>query len=272
MDTRAIIRALFIVGLFVIGWSGLALAGEVCDKFPTAPGARVITVSTADQLAEAVGDPENLNAGDSTAFPTATPGDFICITANLTILGGTGAGTDDVGTAINITIPNITIYGAIVDSTTGARATLTAGTGLTGAIFEVGATGAQMALMPAIYLAPPYNATGNPSSVAITDPIFDCAGVSATAITILPGANYTVIELNTIGGLTGACTTAGVLVRADRDTNNDQARDDTDSDGVLEDTVGTRIRANTFDAQVGASGPAILLEENVVGVDDPNVG
>jgi hypothetical protein len=47
---------------------------------------------------------------------------------------------------------------------------------------------------------------------------------------------------------------------------NDQARDDTDGDGVLEDTVGTRIRANTFDAQAGASGPAIWLEENVVGV------
>jgi hypothetical protein len=114
--------------------------------------------------------------------------------------------------------------------------------------------------------------TRNPTNVVITDPIFNCAGISATAITVLPGANYTVIELNTIGGLTGACSTAGVLVQADRDTNNDQARDDTDGDGVLEDTVGTRIRANTFDAQVGASGPAILLEENVVGVGDPNAG
>jgi hypothetical protein len=147
---------------------------------------------------------------------------------------------------------------------------------LTAAIFEVGATGAQMALFPSSlgvdYRLAPFNATGNPTNVRITDPTFDCAGISATAITVLPGANNTVIELNTIGGLTGACSTAGVLVRADRDTNNDQARDDTDGDGVLEDTVGTRIRANTFDAQLAHSGPAIWLEENVVGVGDPNVG
>jgi hypothetical protein len=179
-------------------------------------------------------------------------------------------------TAINITIPNITIYGAIVNSTTGARATLTAGAGLTAAIFEVGATGAQMALFPSSlgvdYQLAPFNATGNPTNVRITDPTFDCAGISATAITVLPGANYTVIELNTIGGLTGACGTAGVLVRADRDTNGDQARDDTDGDGVLEDTKGVRIRANVFDARSGDSGPAIWLEENVVGVGDPNVG
>ncbi len=277
MNTRAIIRVLLIVGLCVIGWSGAALAGEVCDKFPTAPGAKVITVANADQLAEAVGDPEELAADDDTAYPTAQPGDYICIiTANILIVPSNTLTDTNLhpatNTAINITIRDITIYGAIVNSTTGARATLTAGAGLTAAIFEVGATGAQMASMPATYLAAPYFATGNPDSVAITDPIFDCAGNSATAITVLPGANNTVIELNTIGGLTGACATAGVLVRADRDTDNDQARDDTDSDGVLEDTTGTRIRANTFDARNGDSGPAILLEENVLGNPDPNVG
>jgi hypothetical protein len=255
MNTRAII---VLAVLLVFGWAGAALAGEICDKLPTAPGARVIAVSTVDQLGEAVGDPEAL-AADDPAFPTANPGDFVCITANLTV---TAAAVGAEG--INITIPNITIYGAIVNSTTGARATLTAGTGLTGAIFVVGATGAQTPPAP--------NGTRNPTNVVITDPIFDCAGISATAITVLPGANYTVIELNTIGGLTNACSTAGVLVRADRDINGDQARDDTDGDGVLEDTVGTRIRANVFDARFGASGPAILLEENVVGVDDPNVG
>jgi hypothetical protein len=255
MNTRAII---VLTVLLVFGWAGAALAGEVCDKLPTAPGARVIAVSTVDQLGEAVGDPEAL-AVNNPAFPTATPGDFVCITTNLTVTAA------DVGPeGINITIPNITIYGAIVNSTTGARATLTAGTGLTGAIFVVGATGAQTPPAP--------NGTRNPTNVVITDPTFDCAGISATAITVLPGANNTVIELNTIGGLTGACGTAGVLVQADRDTNNDQARDDTDGDGVLEDTVGTRIRANTFDARSGDSGPAIWLEENVVGVGDPNVG
>lgn len=268
MNTTAIIRALFIVGLFVVGWTGVALAGEVCDKFPTAPGARVIVVNSADQLAEAVGDPEELAADDDPEFATARPGDFVCIAASLTITTSDDATNTDLhpatNTAINITIPNITIYGAIVNSSTGDRATLTAGAGLTAAIFEVGATGTQTPPAP--------NGTRNPTSVAITDPTFDCAGNSATAITILPGANYTVIELNTIGGLTGACSAAGVLVRADRDTNNDQARDDTDGDGVLEDTVGTRIRANVFDAQSGDSGPAILLEENVVGVDDPNNG
>jgi hypothetical protein len=263
MNTRAII---VLTVLLVFGWAGAALAGEVCDKLPTAPGARVIAVSTVDQLGEAVGDPEAL-AADDPAFPTANPGDFVCITANLTV---TAAAVGAEG--INITIPNITIYGAIVNSTTGARARLTAGTGLTGAIFEVGATATQMAAMPAVYLAPPFNATGNPTNVRITDPIFDCAGISATAITVLPGANYTVIELNTIGGLSGRCSTAGVLVRADRDINGDQARDDTDGDGVLEDTKGVRIRANVFDARSGNSGPAIWLEENVVGVDDPNVG
>jgi hypothetical protein len=47
-----------------------------------------------------------------------------------------------------------------------------------------------MALDPrAVYLAPPFNATGNPTNVRITDPTFDCAGISATAITVLPGAN-----------------------------------------------------------------------------------
>jgi hypothetical protein len=255
MNTRAII---VLTVLLVFGWAGAALAGEVCDKLPTAPGARVIAVSTVDQLGEAVGDPEAL-AADDPAFPTANPGDFVCITANLTV---TAAAVGAEG--INITIPNITIYGAIVNSTTGARARLTAGTGLTGAIFVVGATGAQTPPAP--------NGTRNPTNVVITDPIFDCAGISATAITVLPGANYTVIELNTIGGLSGRCITAGVLVRADRDTDNDQARDDTDGDGVLEDTKGVRIRANVFDARSGNSGPAIWLEENVVGVDDPNVG
>jgi hypothetical protein len=257
MNTRAII---VLTVLLVFGWAGAALAGEVCDKLPTAPGARVIAVSTVDQLGEAVGDPEAL-AVNNPAFPTATPGDFVCITTNLTVTAA------DVGPeGINITIPNITIYGAIVNSTTGARATLTAGTGLTGAIFVVGATGAQTPPAP--------NGTRNPTNVVITDPIFDCAGISATAITVLPGANYTVIELNTIGGLTGACSTAGVLVLADRDTSSppDQARDDTDGDGVLEDTKGVRIRANVFDAQSGDSGPAIWLTENVVGVPDPNVG
>jgi hypothetical protein len=273
MNTRAII---VLTVLLVFGWAGAALAGEVCDKLPTAPGARLIVVDSADQLAEAVGDPEELAADDDAVFATAQPGDFVCIAANLPITtSNTFTNTDlhpATNTAINITIPNITIYGAIVNSTTGARATLTAGTGLTTAIFQVGATAAQMAAMPAVYLAPPFSATGNPNSVAITDPIFDCAGNSGTAIDVLPGANNTVIELNTIGGLTGACSTAGVLVRADRDTNGDQARDDTDGDGVLEDTKGVRIRANVFDARAGDSGPAIWLEENVVGVGDPNVG
>ena len=281
MHTRAII-VLTVTVLLVVGWAGAALAGEICDKLPTTPGARVIIVNSADQLAEAVGDPEELAADDDAAFATAQPGDFICIAANLTITtSGTLTNTDlhpVTNTAINITIPNITIYGGIVNSTTGARATLTAGAGLTAAIFEVGATGAQMALFPSSagvdYRLAPFNATGNPNNVAITDPTFDCAGISATAITVLPGANYTVIEDNLIGGLTGECSTAGVLVLADRDTSSppDQARDDTDGDGVLEDTVGTRIRANVFDAQNGASGPAILLTENVVGVPDPNVG
>jgi hypothetical protein len=227
MNSRAII---VLTVLLVFGWAGAALAGEVCDKLPTAPGARVIAVSTVDQLGEAVGDPEAL-APDNPAFPTANPGDFVCITDNLTV---TAAAVGAEG--INITIPNITIYGAIVNSTTGARARLTAGTGLTGAIFVVGATAAQMQ-NAAVYWR---NPDGQPTNVVITDPIFDCAGISATAITVLPGANYTVIELNTIGGLTGACSTAGVLVLADRDTSSppDQARDDTDGDGVLEDTKG----------------------------------
>jgi hypothetical protein len=215
MNTRAII---VLAVLLVFGWAGAALAGEICDKVPTAPGARVIVVNSADQLAEAVGDPEELAADDDAAFATAQPGDFVCIAADLTIISSGLSQNTDAGPAINITIPNITIYGAIVDSTTGARARLTAGTGLTAAIFEVGATATQMAAMPAVYLAPPFNATGNPTNVRITDPTFDCAGISATAITVLPGANYTVIELNTIGGLSGACSTAGVLVRADRDT------------------------------------------------------
>jgi hypothetical protein len=284
MNTRAII---VLTVLLVFGWAGAALAGEICDKLPTAPGARLIVVNSPDQLAEAVGDPEELAVDDDPEFATAHPGDFVCIAANLLVGVSTTFSNPDLhqspsasifNTAINITIPNITIYGGIIDSTTTppTRATLTAGAGLTAAIFEVGATGVQMALFPSSlgvdYRLAPFNATGNPTNVRITDPTFDCAGISATAITVLPGANKTVIELNTIGGLTGACSTAGVLVRADRDTNNDQARDDTDGDGVLEDTVGTRIRANTFDAQAGASGPAIWLEENVVGVGDPNVG
>jgi len=284
MNTRAII---VLTVLLVFGWAGAALAGEICDKLPTAPGARLIVVNSPDQLAEAVGDPEELAVDDDPEFATAHPGDFVCIAANLLV--GVSTNFGDTGlhqspsasifnTAINITIPNITIYGGIIDSTTTppTRATLTAGAGLTAAIFEVGATGAQMALFPSSlgvdYRLAPFNATGNPTNVRITDPTFDCAGISATAITVLPGANKTVIELNTIGGLSGRCITAGVLVRADRDIDGDQARDDTDGDGVLEDTVGTRIRANTFDAQAGASGPAIWLEENVVGVDDPNVG
>jgi hypothetical protein len=77
MNTRAII---VLTVLLVFGWAGAALAGEICDKLPTAPGARVIAVSTVDQLAEAVGDPEAL-AADDPAFPTANPGDFVCITA-----------------------------------------------------------------------------------------------------------------------------------------------------------------------------------------------
>jgi hypothetical protein len=128
------------------------------------------------------------------------------------------------------------------------------------------------------YRLAPFNATGNPNSVAITDPIFDCAGNSGTAIDVLPGANNTVIELNIIGGLTGPCAVAGVLVEADNNSGlgglpgpGGQARFDADGDG-LEDTTGTRIRANVFIAANGASGPAIFLEENVLGNPDPNVG
>jgi hypothetical protein len=280
MNTRAII---VLTVLLVFGWAGAALAGEICDKVPTAPGARVIVVNSADQLAEAVGDPEELAADDDPEFATAQPGDFVCIAADLTITtSNTLADTNlhpVTNTAINITIPNITIYGAIVNSTTGARATLTAGAGASlTAIFQVGATATQMAAMPAVYLAPPFNATGNPNSVAITDPIFDCAGNSGTAIDVLPGANNTVIELNIIGGLTGPCAVAGVLVEADNNSGlgglpgpGGQARFDADGDG-LEDTTGTRIRANVFIAANGASGPAIFLEENVLGNPDPNVG
>jgi hypothetical protein len=82
MNTRAII---VLTVLLVFGWAGAALAGEVCDKLPTAPGARLIVVDSADQLAEAVGDPEELDVDDDAAFATAQPGDFVCIAANLTI-------------------------------------------------------------------------------------------------------------------------------------------------------------------------------------------
>jgi hypothetical protein len=37
MNSRAII---VLTVLLVFGWAGAALAGEVCDKLPTAPGAR----------------------------------------------------------------------------------------------------------------------------------------------------------------------------------------------------------------------------------------
>jgi hypothetical protein len=82
MNTRAII---VLTVLLVFGWAGAALAGEICDKLPTAPGARLIVVNSPDQLAEAVGDPEELAVDDDPEFATAHPGDFVCIAANLTI-------------------------------------------------------------------------------------------------------------------------------------------------------------------------------------------
>jgi hypothetical protein len=244
MNSRAII---VLTVLLVFGWAGAALAGETCNKFPPA-GNNLIIVTTEDQLGEAIGDPEALAADDPT-FPTASPGDFVCIAADITLtVAGTGAD------GANITVNNIVIYSATKADGTGFTVT---GSGAGNPVFVFG------------HMADADGGDVNTVGSTLGDPLtIDCAG-GTVGVEILPGSNRSTVIDNRIGGITGACTVAGVLVRADFDTDGDQDQDDTDGDGILENTRGVRVAANTFDPVAGGVyGPAIIVQEGVLGVAD----
>jgi hypothetical protein len=226
MNSRAII---VLTVLLVFGWAGAALAGETCPVFsPFLPGGLIIHVDNENQLGDVLGDDESI-ADATPDFPLAPPGSIVYITADILL---TLAQTGNDGVEVNVN--DVVIVGCTLNPPTvpaPRKPTITAVGGAASAFTFIG------------------------SRNVLFDPIINCNG-AATAITIAPGANNTVLDSNDIATGTGPCSTAGILVQATSTTA----------------TTGTRIIRNRFASDNAGSGNAISVDPGANGVANATPG